>query len=80
MAKEFESDVQWFVKAVIKQDVFFPEGKVKCQYCPFCRSESDLKRFWCRLNNQMIYNPFVEELPEECPLELTGEIIGERKE
>lgn len=77
---EFKNGVKWFLKGVIHKEVFFPEGKIKCQYCPFCRSENDLKRFWCRINNQMIYDPFVNGLPEGCPIELTGEIIGDKEE
>lgn len=72
--------VKWFLKATITTDVFFPEGKVKCQYCRFCRAEGDLKRFWCRINNEMIYNPFAEGLPESCPANITGEIIGDKPE
>lgn len=80
MAKEFECGVSWFAIAKINQNVYFPEGKIKCQYCQFCRSEGDLKRFWCRLNNNMIYDPFIEGLPQGCPLEITGEIIGNKEE
>lgn len=76
MANEFKNGVLWFTKGTANIQVNFPEDKVACQYCPFCRSENDLKRFWCRLTNTMIYNPFIPELPENCPVEFTGEIIG----
>ena len=76
MANEFKNGVLWFTKGTANIQVNFPEDKVMCQYCPFCRSENDLKRFWCRLTNTMIYNPFIPELPENCPVEFTGEIIG----
>lgn len=79
MAAKTKNGVEWFLKATIQTDIFFPEGKLKCQYCPFCRSESDLKRFWCRINNTMIYNPFAEGLPENCPANITGEIIGQKE-
>ena len=75
---DFESGIQWFTKGTVK--VYFPEDKIKCQYCQFCRAESELKRFWCRLAGQMIYNPFCAERPEYCPIEITGEIVGTRKE
>lgn len=80
MAEDFKNGVQWFTKGVATIPVYFPEDKIKCQNCQFCRSESDLKRFWCRLTGQMIYNPFCAELPENCPIEFTGEIVGLRKE
>lgn len=76
MASEFPNGVAYFTMAEIRLDLSFPEDKVKCHYCPFCRSEGDLNRFWCRLTNNMIYNPFAPALPEFCPAELTGEIRG----
>lgn len=78
--KQFENGVKWFVKGKACIDIFFPEGEIRCQYCPFCRAENDLKRFWCRLTNAMIYNPFTPELPEICPIEFTGEVIGKKEE
>lgn len=76
MAEEFKCGVAYFTNATATLTVHFPEDKVNCHYCPFCRSEGDLKRFWCRLTSNMIYNPFFPGLPEGCPFELTGEITG----
>lgn len=76
MANEFPNGVSYFTEGMASVPVYFPEDRVCCRYCPFCRAESDLNRFWCRLTNDMIYNPFIPELPESCPLELTGEITG----
>lgn len=76
MASDFPQGVTYFTNGEIRLVVHFPENKVMCRYCPFCRSEGDLGRFWCRLNNNMIYNPNVPELPEHCLVEITGEITG----
>jgi len=76
MSKDFSRGVAYFVKGVAHVSVSFPEGVIKCHYCPYCYCESDLKRYRCRLTHTMLYNPFVEGLPEECPIEITGEIIG----
>ena len=76
MTNDFKSGVPYFTMAEIRVEVAFPEDKVKCRYCPFCRSESDLGRFWCRITNMMLYNPDYPELPEGCPAKLTGEIHG----
>lgn len=73
MSETFPNGVSYYTKGNVLLVINFPENKVKCQYCPFCRSENELKRFWCRLTNQMIYNPFYAELPEFCPCEITGE-------
>lgn len=80
MPKKFEDGIPYFTMAEAKIEVGFPKEYVSCQYCPFCRSESDLKRYWCRLNNMMLYEPFMLGLPEGCPLEITGEIRGKKKE
>ncbi|MFR2018942.1 MAG: hypothetical protein ACLS27_10020 [Eubacterium sp.] len=63
--------VSYFTDGEISLTVHFPEDKVKCHYCPFCRSESDLNRYWCRLTNKMIYNPYILGLPDSCPIEFT---------
>jgi len=75
-----KNGIDYYLVAEIKTNIYFPEGKVKCQYCPYCRAENELKRYWCRIKNTMIYEPFVEGLPDFCPANLTGEIIGTRKE
>lgn len=80
MAKQFEGGIPYFTMGRAVIDIAFPKDIVSCQYCPFCRSESDLNRYWCRLTNTMIYEPSLRELPECCPIELTGEVRGKRKE
>lgn len=77
---KFEGGVPYFTMGRIEVDVAFPKDIVSCQYCPFCRAESDMHRYWCRINNAMLYDPFVIGLPEGCPIEITGEIRGKKKE
>ena len=76
MANEFPNGVSYFTEGMASVPVYFPEDRVCCRYCPFCRAESDLNRFWCRQTNNMIYNPNVPGLPEFCTIKLTGEIRG----
>ena len=75
MAK-FDKGVLWFTSGIAKVPIHFPEAEIKCQYCPFCRSESELQRYWCRLTNDMIYNPSAGIL-ESCPIEF---VITKEKE
>lgn len=70
MTGKFENGVSYFTKGVAEITVNFPEDFVSCQFCPFCRGESDLKRYWCRLTNNMIYSPFGVGLPDGCPIEI----------
>lgn len=62
----FSRGVEYYttLKGVIA--VNFPENDVSCQWCPFCRSEKDVGRFWCRLNNEMLYSPNYRG--DKCPL------------
>lgn len=72
MPKNIGGCVEYTVfEATIK--IAFPNNEIKCQHCAFCRAEDELKRFWCRLKNRMIYNPFVPELPEFCPIKESEE-------
>ena len=74
----FDEGVSYFTYKTL--EISFPEDVVVCYYCPFCRAEGDLKRYWCRLTNQMIYNPYYAELPDYCPITITGEIRGKKEE
>lgn len=64
---EFDRGVTYFTTGTACFKVHFPEDKVLCRYCQFCRSEETLKRFWCRLTNEMIYNPYAG-LGQKCPI------------
>ena len=63
----FDNGVSFYTKGIIRLSVNFPENEVKCQYCKFCRPEGELKRFWCRLTNEMIINPYYG-IGKECPI------------
>lgn len=58
MAK-FDKGVMFYTTLKAEISINFPEKDVACQWCPYCRAESDLGRFWCRLTNEMIYNPYI---------------------
>ena len=66
--KQFEDGIRYYTKASAQVDVKFPEAEVRCHFCPYCRSEEALDRYWCRLTNEMIYNPFSLYRGEKCPL------------
>lgn len=73
--KDFESGVRYYTKASAAITVNFPEKDVKCKWCPFCRAEQALGRHWCRLTNDMLYNPESFELGHNCPLEFEEEKV-----
>lgn len=72
MGKSFENGVSFYTKGVASVVINFPEDEVRCQYCPFCRAENELKRFWCRLTNEMLINPF-SGTGNNCPIIFKGE-------
>ena len=64
----FDKGISFYTKGKAIIDVSFPEDYICCQYCKFCRTESDLKRFWCRLTGEMIYDPFGPHRGYDCPI------------
>ena len=64
---EFKDGVKWYTYGTAVIQIAFPEGQVCCRWCPFCREESGLQRYWCRLTNKMIYNPGAG-LADGCPI------------
>ena len=64
----FDKGISYYTKGKAVVEVSFPEDAVCCQYCRFCRTEPELKRFWCRLTNDMIYDPFSPYRSENCPI------------
>lgn len=73
MPKNFDKGVSYYTHGTANIDIYFPENDVRCIWCPFCRAESDLRRFWCRLTNHMVYNPDCAGLPEFCPIKINKE-------
>ena len=65
--KNFESGVKFYTSGKATVKINFPENEVKCHWCPFCRAEEALKRHWCRLTNDIIYNP-ESGLGDNCPI------------
>ena len=70
--KQFENGVLHFTEGKAVIPVFFPETEILCHWCRFCRAENDLKRFWCRLTNEMIYNPY-SGIGSKCPIKFKEE-------
>lgn len=53
----FEHGVKKYTRLAAVIEVYFPEDQTICRWCPFCRHEDSPERHWCRLTNEMIYNP-----------------------
>lgn len=79
MAENFKNGVKWYAVYVVDPEMFsvkFPEGVVRCGSCPMAYSDS-LGRARCRFTGEIIETPiYYPELPDFCPLDSTGEIVG----
>lgn len=67
----FENGVSYYSKGIASVEVYFPEDDIRCQWCRFCRKD-DMGRHWCRITNEMIYNP-LSGRGDDCPVEITEE-------
>lgn len=70
------SGVLYYTKAKGEVEVNFPEDKVVCQWCPYCRNEDSLRRWKCLLTGEYLVYPFVS-IGNECPLVVEGKEHGE---
>lgn len=48
--------------------IHFPEDRVVCQWCPYCRNEDSLRRWKCLLTGEYLVYPF-QGRGNECPIE-----------
>lgn len=67
----FDKGVAFYTSGKAEIAVHFPENDVRCQWCRFCRRD-DMGRSWCRLTDEMIYNPLAGR-GDECPVKIEGE-------
>ena len=70
--------VSWYLTATM--NVYFPEGDVCCQNCPMFTDRRGQEKGRCFMTNRLIFVPNAEGLPDGCPLTVTGEVVGNKKE
>ncbi len=71
-----KGEVLYYTTAVATVVVNFPEDRVVCQWCPYCRNEDSLRRWKCLLTGEYLVYPF-QGRGNECPVEFPG---GEESE
>lgn len=76
ISRSFPNGIQHYTKGTAYVKISFPETQLICRWCPFCRAEKELERFWCRLTNEMIYDPFYT-IGLNCPIVFEGTKKGE---
>ena len=71
-----ERSVLYYTTGRVTLEIHFPENRVVCQWCRFCRNEDSLKRWKCLLTDEYLVYPF-QGRGHECPVEFPG---GEESE
>lgn len=61
-----KSSVDFYVTGTLTAKVHFPNGEVKCKWCPFLKRDR-AERDYCELTHGLIYNR--NELDKQCQLE-----------
>lgn len=67
----FEKGCTAYTRGIAHVEVWFPGEEIKCYWCRFCRKD-DMGRHWCRLTNEMIYDP-QSGRGDECPIAIGEE-------
>ena len=55
-------------------EIGFPENKVQCNYCMFCKYEESYKRYSCRLTYEWLLDP-MHRIGCKCPIKFKEEEI-----
>lgn len=64
----FDNGISYYTTGTAVIKVSFPENATACQYCRFCRADEALKRYWCRLTDEIIVNPYSLYRGAKCPI------------
>lgn len=68
--------VEYYTTGYAEIAVHFPENKIVCQWCPYCRNEDSLRRWKCLLTGEYLVYPF-HSLGNECPITFEEDQDGE---
>lgn len=68
--------VTYYTTGTLNMPVPFPEDKLVCQWCPFCRGEDSLKRCKCLCTGEFLPYPLTSR-GNMCPIEFESEEIGQ---
>ena len=73
----FDNGIAWYTIGRVNLRIAFPEGEVKCKWCPHLRADEANGRHFCRLTGSIVYSK--EIIADDCPIEFTGETVGKEK-
>lgn len=60
--------VEFYAHCKIKMNVYFPNGKIDCRHCSFCRHREAFGLFQCSLTDEYIEKVQLDERGNHCPV------------
>lgn len=72
----FLREIRYYTRGIARVGVSFPENRVVCEYCRFCRADAAFGRAWCQLTGDMLYMP-KDTRGEDCPIEIMDDGRGQ---
>lgn len=65
-----ETSVDFYSHGVIRMNMCFPNGKVDCRHCRFCRFREPYALFQCILTDEFIEKYDLDTRHPHCPVEI----------
>lgn len=62
--------VQWYTQTTIAFDEYFPEGRVCCRVCRFCRYDKNFGAFSCMITNECLERENLDGRGKDCRVQL----------
>lgn len=62
-----QKSVSYYTTGTVIMPVSFPEDKVRCSLCFFCKHEEAFKRYSCRVTGELLMYPF-QGIGKNCPI------------
>ena len=69
------TNVEYYTSGTV--EIHFPNGELKCYYCPLCDYEQGFRRYNCKRTGEIIRDPHTG-LGGECPINFT-EVENEKR-
>ena len=65
-----KNGVDWYTKTTVCFTEYFPEGRVCCRCCRFCRLDKGFGTYACALTEEYLEKPDLDGRGRQCPVVL----------
>lgn len=66
-----DNGVNWYLRAELKKEIFFPNGDVRCCNCRLCRRYQS--HMTCSQTGEEVTSIYYQGIGNDCPLEFDKE-------